>query len=141
MRLLKGESPKRRLHGRWVWACRCSMDGETVFQPRWFPISAAVSVDSKCNFPLKLRDPQGRETQKLVEFIDATAAFARAHCELLGTFINIPQLKKLVTDLGKQGKYNGRQSYVLRVNWSDTFALIRIVREDKNDEGPLKDQN
>ena len=64
-----------------------------------------------------------------------------AHCELLGTFKNIPQLKKLVTDLGKQGKYNGRQSYVLRVNWSDTFALIRIVREDKNDEGPLKDQN
>ncbi|MBP1749989.1 MAG: hypothetical protein H6Q52_2528 [Deltaproteobacteria bacterium] len=99
------------------------------FQPQWFPWNAVISVDSKCNFLIKLKNPQGTEVQKLVAFIDARTKFDRTHCEFLGTFQNILQLEQLVADLVKQGEYNGRRSYVLRLNWSDTFALIKIIRE------------
>ncbi len=98
-------------------------------EPQWFPGNAAVSIDSKCNFLIKLKSPQGTEVQKLVEFIDARTGLDRARCEILGTFQNIPQLRKLVLDLSNQGKYDARLSYVLRLNWSGTFALVRIIRE------------
>ncbi len=99
------------------------------FQPQWFPTNAAVSVDNRCNFLIKMNDAKGNETQKLVAFIDARTKFDRAHCEVLGTFTTIPQLKKLVTDLRRQGRYDGKLHYVLRLNWTDTFALIRILRD------------
>jgi hypothetical protein len=99
------------------------------FHPIWFPASVIVSVDNQCNFLIRLKKPQGTETQKLAAFIDARTKFDRTHCEFLGTFQSISQLRKLVTDLSNQGEYNNRLTYVLRLNWSDMFALVKIIRE------------
>lgn len=100
-------------------------------QPKWFPGSVAISVDRKCNFQAKLKNTQRTEISKLVTFIDARAKLDRTHCRLLGTFQNIPELSRLIGDLRKQGKYDEKQSYVLRLNWSDTFALVRLVNEGR----------
>ena len=77
-------------------------------EPQWFPANAAVSIDSSCNFLIKLKSFPGTEVQKLVAFIDARTRLDRTHCEILGTFQNIPQLRKLVLDLSHGGKYDAR---------------------------------
>lgn len=101
------------------------------FQPEWLPEGLTVSVDGKCNFLIRSRDPHMSETRKLVAFIDAKTRLDRMRCELLGTFQNIPQLHRIIKNPQGNGKHIDGQRYVLRLNWSDTFALVRIVPEDE----------
>jgi hypothetical protein len=101
------------------------------FKPPWFPANAAISADRNGSLLVRLKDASPRtELQRLVEFIDTRTRLEKARCEILGTFQDVPQLRDLVKDLKRQGKYEGATSYVLSLNWGDTFALVRIVRKD-----------
>ena len=101
------------------------------FKPPWFPANTAISADRNGNLLVRLKDTsRGNELKKLVEFIDTRTRLEKARCEILGTFQDVPQLRDLVKDLKLQGKYEGATSYVLSLNWSDTFALVRIVWKD-----------
>lgn len=98
-------------------------------KPAWFPRNVALGVDSKCNFLIESKDHRMSDIQKLVAFIDARGMLDRVHCELLGTFHDIPELQRLVRNAPERGKYGLGQNYVLRLHWTDTFALVRIVRK------------
>ena len=101
------------------------------FKPPWFPANTAISTDRNGNLLMRLKDgTSGTELKKLVEFIDARTRLEKNRCEILGTFQDVPQLRDLVKDLKRQGIYEGATSYVLSLSWTDTFALIRIVRKD-----------
>lgn len=99
------------------------------FRPPWFPSVVDVSVDQKCNLLIRTKKRYANETQKLVAFIDARSRLEGLTCKILGTFDTIPQLKKLVARLRKEGKYKDERHYVLRLSWSSTFALVTIARE------------
>jgi ribonuclease I len=88
-----------------------------------------LSVDQKCNLLVQTKKQYVNETQKLVAFMDARNRLEGLKCEILGTFDTMPQLKKLVTRLRKEGKYKDERHYVLRLSWSSTFALVTIARE------------
>jgi hypothetical protein len=98
------------------------------FKPDWFPESLALGVDNKCNLLIDSGNPRMSDIQKLVAFIDARTMLDRTHCELLGTFQTIPELQQIVKTSRGSGKYDASQNYVLRLNWGDTFALVRIMR-------------
>ncbi len=97
--------------------------------PSWFPSNADVSVDERCNLLVRMKSVYENETQRLVAFMDAKSKLEGLTCEVLGTFQTVPQLKKLVTTLRKEGKYNHEHHYVLRLSWSSTYALVAISRE------------
>ncbi len=99
-------------------------------KPAWFPRDVSLGVDSKCNFLIESKNVRMSYIQKLVAFIDARSMLDRVRCELLGTFHDIPELQRLVRNAPEPGKYGPGQNYVLRLNWTDTFALVRIVRKD-----------
>lgn len=98
------------------------------YYPSWFPSNADVSVDRECNLSLKMKKGYESETQRLVAFMDARSKLEGSTCTILGTFDTVPQLRKMVTALRKEGKYNGERHYVLRLSWSSTFALVAITR-------------
>ncbi|HOD74527.1 MAG TPA: hypothetical protein PKJ17_00780 [Syntrophorhabdaceae bacterium] len=97
--------------------------------PSWFPTNAYVSVDEKCNLLVRMKKTYENETQRLVAFMDARSKLEGLTCEVLGTFHTVPQLKKLVITLRKEGKYNHERHCVLRLSWSSTYALVAISRE------------
>jgi hypothetical protein len=99
------------------------------FRPSWFPSVMDLSVDQNCNLLVQTKKQYVNETQKLVAFMDARNRLEGLKCEILGTFDTMPQLKKLVTRLRKEGKYKDERHYVLRLSWSSTFALVTIARE------------
>jgi hypothetical protein len=97
--------------------------------PSWFPSNADVSVDEKCDLLVRMKSAYENETQRLVAFMDARSRLEGLTCEVLGTFHTVPQLKKLVTTLGKEGKYSHERFCVLRLSWSSTYALVAISRQ------------
>jgi len=99
------------------------------FYPSWFPSNADVSVDEKCNLLVRMKRAYENETRRLVAFMDARSRLEGLTCEILGTFRTVPQLRKLVTTLGKEGKYSQEHLCVLRLSWSSTYALVAISRE------------
>jgi len=99
------------------------------YYPPWFPSNADVSVDRKCNLLLRMKKGHENETQRLVAFMDARNKLEGLACEILGTFDTVPQLKKMIAILRREGKYNGEEHYVLRLSWSSTFALVMISPE------------
>jgi len=121
------------LSGGYMWGNKLAlMPGLYVpveLHPLWFPSNAAVSVDRKGNLLVRLKKKYVNETEGLVAFMDIHHRLEGLTCKVLGTFDTVPQLKKLVAKLRSEGKYNGDQYYVLRLSWSDTFALVIITRE------------
>lgn len=99
------------------------------FYPSWFPSNADVSVDGECNLLVRMKRSYENETQRLVAFVDARSRLEGLTCELLGTFHTVPQLKKLVTTLRKEGRYGGEHHCVLRLSWGSTYALVAISRK------------
>ena len=99
--------------------------------PEWFPEGVLMSIDSKCNFLVRSKNLHMSEIQKLVVFIDARTRLNGVRCELLGTFQNILELQRIVKDSRAHVKYDDGQNYVLRLNFGDTFALVRLMRKDE----------
>jgi hypothetical protein len=97
-------------------------------KPDWFPENLALSVDNKCNLLIDSGNRRMSDIQKLVAFIDARTMLDRTHCEVFGTFQTIPELQQIVKTSRGSVKYDASQNYVLRLNWGDMFALVRIVR-------------
>jgi|GEM_PF-4795819 len=97
--------------------------------PQWFPSNADVSVDERCNVLVRMKETYEDETRRLVAFVEAKSRLEGLACEILGTFHTIPQLKKLVTTLGKEEKYSHKEFCVLRLSWSSTYALVAVSRE------------
>lgn len=99
------------------------------FYPAWFPWNADVSVDAKCNLLIRMKGVYENETRRLVAFMDAGSRLEGLTCDMLGTFRTVPQLRKLVTRLVKEGKHSHGHFCVLRLSWSSTYALVAISRE------------
>lgn len=97
--------------------------------PSWFPSNADVSVDEKCNLLVRMKKVYENETRRLVAFMDAKSKLEGLKCEVLGTFHTVPQLKKLVTTLRREGRFSHEHHCVLRLSWSSTYALLAISRE------------
>lgn len=99
------------------------------FYPSWFPSNADVSVDEKCDLLVRMKKVYESETRRLVAFMDAKSKLEGLKCEVLGTFHTVPQLKKLVTTLRREGRFSHEHHCVLRLSWSSTYALVAISRE------------
>ena len=98
-------------------------------RPSWFPSMADVTTDRKGRFLVRINKTYENHDQKLVAFMDAWTVLEGMSCRILGTFDTVPQLKRLVTELRRQGKYDDESHYVLRTSSGAAFALVVISGE------------
>jgi hypothetical protein len=101
------------------------------FLPEWFPEGMLMSIDRECNLLVRSKNPHMSEIQKLVVFIDVRTRFNGVRCKLLGTFQTFLELQRIVKDSRAHAKGDGGQNYVLRLDFGDTFALVRLMRKDE----------